>query len=246
MQKYLLLFSLLLNTHIIMCQKIQYGIGIGFGGYFFNHDNKHRFDNDVLKPVGSVSGGVLGYVNFFSDYKFQVRSSVHLTTNKPIVFAATVKDANNVATRSAMTFNFVSMDFNLLGLYQIKLKKSQLRPFLGIFYAHNIFLDVSFSESKNVWTRTSPNSLSTGTPVSPTDLEVTRESPSNYLGINAGFFWQPNGSKFEVFTIAYLSPMKFFSEPFEYRSVNQVGYLQGRYQYFDVGVNYRLSKERKK
>lgn len=243
MKKYVSLFLIFSHATILFCQKTEFGIGAGFGGYFFKHQDKKRFENDLLQPTGRMSGGVLGYANFFSNYRFQMRTSVHLTF-KPITFASTFRDASGTRIRNAMTFEFFASDFSLLGLYKINLRNSQILPFLGMYYSINKFSDLSFSIRKTtaLFSNSSQN-VSTGNNFSP-GVSIVNESSSNYLGINAGCFWRLDRSRFELFLMGYLTPLNFFAENFTYKNINQINYLQGKYNYFIVGTNFKLSKSK--
>ncbi len=237
MKKHLFIYFIFISTNILLCQKPEYGIGVGFGGYFFNHQDKHRFDNDLLQPTWSPSGGILGYINFFSDYHFQLRTNIYLTY-KPIAFSYKYKENLGTTVTNSMTFNFYSADLSLLGLYKIDMKRSQLLPFLGIFYSANKFLDITFSENKDSF---KPSTV-TATNFNPS-IDITNEGKAKSVGINTGCFWRFRNSKWEPFIIAYLSPTNFFSERLEYKSLNTKGYLQGHYHYFIMGTYFRLSNK---
>ena len=244
MKKKLSLYFFLSSLNVLLCQKVEYGLGVGVGGYFFNHTDKKRFENDVLQPASAISGGVLGYVGFRSDYKFQIRSNVYLTY-KPIIFSSTFQDAGGTRLTNAMTFNFFSADFSLLGLYKIELKKSNILPFAGLYYSFNEFIDVSFSQRKSSFGTGNTTTVTAGGQAFATDFVPTNVSKSNNFGINTGLFWHPHLlRKCDFFIIAYLSATNFFDGNFEYKSLNQKRYLQGQYNYFILGANYRLSKNK--
>lgn len=217
-------------------------MGIGFGGYFFNHQEKKIFDNDLLKPTWRSSGGIIGYAQFFSTYNFQLRTNIHFTY-KPIMFSYTFQENSGTSITNSMTFNFISADLSLLGLYRINLKKSRILPFLGIFYSKNQFLDITFEESRTSFRLSGSNHVnSSNASFSPT-INITNEGKSNSVGVNTGCFWGFENSRCDFFLITYLSPTLFFSDNFEYKNLQTKYYLQGHYNYFVLGTNLRLSKK---
>lgn len=244
MKKYLILVYIFFYINILKSQKVEYGIGVGFGGYFFNHQDKKIFENDLLKPTWRSSGGLLGYVNLYSDYNFQVRTNINLTY-KPIVFSYTYQENFGKSITNSMTFNFYSADLSLLGLYSIKINKSHLLPCLGIFYSVNKFLDITFEEKQSSFRVDGSNHVSASTASFSPTINITNEAKANNLGLNAGCFWNFENSRCELFILAYLSPTKFFNDNFEYKSLQTPYYLQGRYHYFLLGSNVRLSKKKK-
>jgi hypothetical protein len=245
MKKYLPLYLFFFSTNILLCQKVEYGFGIGAGSYIFNHKDKKRFEGDALQPTTSLSGGILGYINFRSDYNFQIRSNIHLTY-KPISFSATFQDLSGTHITNSMTFNFFSADFSLLGLYKVNLRKTTLLPFLGIYYSMNKFIDVSFNERRRSFSWSYSNNVSSGTQIGTSNFIPLDESKSNNVGINAGCFWHfKRFIKSDFFLMAYLSPTNFFDGNFKYKSLNEEKYLQGNYNYFILGMNRKISTHKK-
>ncbi|MBL7818275.1 MAG: hypothetical protein JNL70_24905 [Saprospiraceae bacterium] len=243
MKKYLWVILVFVNATVSICQTVEYGIGLGLDSYFFNHQNKERFENDLLKPTASVAGSIQLYAHLASKHHFQLRANLHLAL-KPIALSNTYKDANNTSITQSVIYSFYSADLSLLGLYKIDFKKHRLLPALGIFYSANKFLDITFDDSRTTFRPFGAKPVNVTSSLFTPTIAVTNGGKAHSVGINAGCFWQLKQSRWEVFTMAYVSPTYFFSERLEYKSVNTIGYLQGRFHYFIVGANFRLSKRK--